>query len=303
MRTPRSQAFAHLCLTILLAAFVIAAPARVSAQAKKVTVTMGNPGDHWLDAMQYTRVARAQRDRQFGYEVTYLVPGIGEHQLFWPRSKIDLDGSSPRRYHTQFIQLEQGRLYLPDRITAESLPKVHRAILILEGDYTKQARGGKAAAEAFATVFALAGALPARASSSVASRSSTSTASTRTTARPSAAKPAAAKPAAKPTATSTGAASTGTMTASALSKVNVRPDVVLKGGRSGQNVKNLVGPPNAAVRGAGERAFITNDKGHVIMDITRSRVKPVTPGQGFGPKRAPTRDELDILQRVLGGGS
>jgi RHS repeat-associated protein len=79
-------------------------------------------------------------------------------------------------------------------------------------------------------------------------------------------------------------------------------DVVLRGGRGGENVKDLVGPPNSVVRGGGERAFVTNDKGQVVLDITRGRVKPVKPGEGFGPKRPPTPDELRLLDRVLGGG-
>jgi len=86
-------------------------------------------------------------------------------------------------------------------------------------------------------------------------------------------------------------------------RVALRSDVVLSGGRSGQNVKNLVGPPNSAVRGCGQRIFITNDKGEVILDMTRDRVKPVTPGQGFGPKRPPTPDEVSLLDQLLGGGS
>ena len=57
------------------------------------------------------------------------------------------------------------------------------------------------------------------------------------------------------------------------------------------------------MRGGGERVFVTNEKGQVILDITKNRVKPVTPGQGFRPKRAPTSEELDLLQKVLGGGS
>jgi RHS repeat-associated protein len=82
---------------------------------------------------------------------------------------------------------------------------------------------------------------------------------------------------------------------------SVRPDVALSGGRSGELVKDLTGPPNSVVRGSGQRAFVTNDKGQVILDITKERVKPVQPGQGFGPKRTPTADELDMLQKVLGG--
>lgn len=55
-------------------------------------------------------------------------------------------------------------------------------------------------------------------------------------------------------------------------------------------------------RGGGERAFVTNAEGKVILDITKDRVKTVIPGQGFGPKRAPTAEELGWLQQLLGGG-
>ena len=82
----------------------------------------------------------------------------------------------------------------------------------------------------------------------------------------------------------------------------VRSDVALSGGRSGGLVKNLVGPPNSVVRGGGARAFVTNEEGKAILDITADRVKPVMPGQGFGPKRAPTPEELDLLDKVLKGG-
>jgi RHS repeat-associated protein len=84
--------------------------------------------------------------------------------------------------------------------------------------------------------------------------------------------------------------------------VNLRPDVALSGGRSGHLVKDLVGPANSAVRGGGARTFVTNERGQVILDITANRVKPVVPGQGFGPKRPPTSEELDLLNKVLGGG-
>jgi len=80
----------------------------------------------------------------------------------------------------------------------------------------------------------------------------------------------------------------------------IRPDVTLSGGRSGERVKDLEGPPNSIVKGGGERAFETDDTGRVIKDITRDRVKPVTPGQGFGPKRAPTPKELEALDKVQG---
>ncbi len=81
----------------------------------------------------------------------------------------------------------------------------------------------------------------------------------------------------------------------------VRPDVVLSGGRSGQLVKSLTGPPSSVVRGGGRRIFITNKQGQVVLDITKARVKPVTPGQGFGPKRPPTSEELELLNQILGG--
>jgi hypothetical protein len=83
--------------------------------------------------------------------------------------------------------------------------------------------------------------------------------------------------------------------------LSLRPDIILSGGRSGQLVKDLIGPPNSVVRGGGARAFITNEQGQVILDITASRVKPVTPGEGFGPKRPPSTEELNLLNRVQRG--
>ena len=69
----------------------------------------------------------------------------------------------------------------------------------------------------------------------------------------------------------------------------------------GSNVKNLTGPPNSAVRGSSGRAFITNERGQVILDVTSARAKPVTPGSGFGPKRPPTAQELELIRRLHGG--
>ena len=83
----------------------------------------------------------------------------------------------------------------------------------------------------------------------------------------------------------------------------VRSDVTLSGGRSGQKVKNLTAPINSAVRGANGRVCVTNDKGQVILDMTRKRVKPVIPGQGLGPKRAPTPQELELIKRTHAGGA
>jgi hypothetical protein len=55
-------------------------------------------------------------------------------------------------------------------------------------------------------------------------------------------------------------------------------------GRSGAGVKNFVGPPNTIARGASPgRVFVTDGEGRVVFDVTRDRVKPVVPGQGFIP--------------------
>jgi hypothetical protein len=84
------------------------------------------------------------------------------------------------------------------------------------------------------------------------------------------------------------------------SSIAPRPDLPpLSGGRSGQNVPGLTGPPNSAIPGGGnDRIFITDDNGNVVVDVTRDRAKPVIPGQGFGPKRAPTPQELDLLDKM-----
>jgi RHS repeat-associated protein len=85
---------------------------------------------------------------------------------------------------------------------------------------------------------------------------------------------------------------------SAISTIVLRPDVQLKGGRGGQNVKNLVGPRNSVVKGSNGRVYLTDDQGRVIADITTQRTKPVTPGRGFGPKRLPTTEELNWITRI-----
>jgi hypothetical protein len=81
-----------------------------------------------------------------------------------------------------------------------------------------------------------------------------------------------------------------------------RPEVSLSGaGRSGQNVKFLTGPPNSAVKSeAPGRVFVTDSQGQVILDITAERVKSVTPRQGFGEKRRPTPEELDLIRQLWG---
>ena len=80
----------------------------------------------------------------------------------------------------------------------------------------------------------------------------------------------------------------------------LRSDIVLSGGRSGQLVKNLTGPANSATKGSGNRMFITNDAGKVIWDVTKDRAKSVIPGQGFGPKIAPSQQHLDLLIKLWG---
>jgi len=77
-----------------------------------------------------------------------------------------------------------------------------------------------------------------------------------------------------------------------------RPDIVLKGGRSGQLVKNLTGPANSVIRGGGNRIFITDDAGKVIWDITKDRAKSVIPGKGFGAKVAPTKSNLTFSNKL-----
>ena len=80
----------------------------------------------------------------------------------------------------------------------------------------------------------------------------------------------------------------------------LRPDIVLSGGRSGQLVKTLEGPANSVLKGGQGRIFITNDAGKVIWDVTKDRAKSVIPGQGFGPKVAPTQEQLNLLKQIWG---
>lgn len=75
-------------------------------------------------------------------------------------------------------------------------------------------------------------------------------------------------------------------------------------GRSGARVKDFVGPPNSVARGASEgRVFVTDEQGRVILDITRDRVKPVVPGQGFPKgdiKMPPTEEQLGWINDLWG---
>jgi hypothetical protein len=78
----------------------------------------------------------------------------------------------------------------------------------------------------------------------------------------------------------------------------IRSDIVLSGGRSGQLVKMLTGPTNSVVKGGQGRIFITDNAGKVIWDVTKDRAKSVVPGQGFGPKVAPTQEQLNLIKQV-----
>lgn len=50
-----------------------------------------------------------------------------------------------------------------------------------------------------------------------------------------------------------------------------RRDLTLNGGRSGEQVLTLKGPPNSYVLGGGDRVFETDSQGKIIRDITPLR--------------------------------
>jgi hypothetical protein len=52
-----------------------------------------------------------------------------------------------------------------------------------------------------------------------------------------------------------------------------RPEIVLTGGRSGEFVVGLKGPPNCYVRGGDDRVFETDAQGKVVREISLDRVK------------------------------
>ncbi len=56
-------------------------------------------------------------------------------------------------------------------------------------------------------------------------------------------------------------------------KKHFRPDIVKSGGRSGENVVHLQGPPNSYIRGEGNHVFETDEAGWIIRDIDPERVK------------------------------
>ena len=121
---------------------------------RATSVTVGRPGDRWLDTMRFARIERATRGGQRGYEVTYNIAGHGRVVLFWPRQDIDfksqLSGST-----LQTMKLGKGRLRYPQKITRRSLPRVHKGILQIEAAYAKQADGATSALKGFILVAAL----------------------------------------------------------------------------------------------------------------------------------------------------
>lgn len=119
--------------------------------SKSSAVAIGSPGDRWLDTMQFVRVARDTQDGQPGYAVTYDAPGVGAFTLFWSRRQIDFGRGSPPPLRSD-VPISGGRLYVPDTITARSLPNEHQAIILLENSYAKDADGFIAATEGFMVV-------------------------------------------------------------------------------------------------------------------------------------------------------
>jgi hypothetical protein len=89
-------------------------------------------------------------------------------------------------------------------------------------------------------------------------------------------------------------------------ELTFRPDIVLSGGRSGRNVKNMSGhPPNSIVLGSKGRVWIIDEKGNAVRDITGNRAKDVQPGSGFRTEDNPAAEEIDFLRMldwVLGAG-
>ncbi|WP_428269623.1 hypothetical protein [Haliangium sp.] len=128
---------------------------------RTVSVRMGRVGDRWLQDLPCYQIARARRGDEYGYQVTYYIAGHGKLVLFWARADIDLDDSKPESYRGKALPLETGRVLYPTRITSESLPTVHRGILLLERIYAGQADGAIEAMEGFALIAGLGDGAPA----------------------------------------------------------------------------------------------------------------------------------------------
>lgn len=87
------------------------------------------------------------------------------------------------------------------------------------------------------------------------------------------------------------------------------PGVVISAGRSGQDSRFIIGPPNSYVRGEGEkRVFELDEHGRVCRDITPDRIKVrvlhihTATGQVFEAlkkQEAPVSSaDLDILRKM-----
>lgn len=114
-------------------------------------VAVVGAGDILLSSLRPIRIARATRDKQFGYELTYRVPDHGKATFFWPRTAIQFSHhKTPYHYLPRLLSGRTVRY--PSIITAASLPGVHRGILQIEAAYAEQADGAIAAAEGFGAV-------------------------------------------------------------------------------------------------------------------------------------------------------
>ncbi|GAB4561703.1 MAG: hypothetical protein Tsb0020_09410 [Haliangiales bacterium] len=125
---------------------------------RTVSIRMARLSDRWLQDLQFRQIEPSHRDGAYGYQITYIIPGWKDkddkekHILFWDRSAIDFDDSDPKHYADVRVPLKDGRLVRPTRITSESLPDVHRWILVIENDLQKQADGAIQAMEGFLVV-------------------------------------------------------------------------------------------------------------------------------------------------------
>lgn len=151
-------------IAILTAALLYGSIATGHAQSGRIDdVRIGRLGDRWLDTLRFQRIERATQStpdgQRFGYAVTYQIPDHGEIRLFWPRSLIDFTAARSAA-RSRVMRLRAGRLFYPERITARSLPAVHRGILRIEGIYRADARGATQAMNAFMLVFALGSSVP-----------------------------------------------------------------------------------------------------------------------------------------------
>jgi hypothetical protein len=71
--------------------------------------------------------------------------------------------------------------------------------------------------------------------------------------------------------------------------------------KNGNNVRHLNGlPKNSVIKGATGRAYLTDSRGKVVLDITRKRTKPIRPDGRWGPKRAPSEQEIKWIDKLWG---